>query len=48
MKIGVLKNLAKFTEKDVRQGLFFNKFAGLACNLIKKETLALIFFYEFC
>ena len=48
MKIGVLKNLAKFTEKDLRQGLSFNKFAGLACNLIKKETLALVFFYEFC
>ena len=28
-KIGVLKNFAKFTEKHLRQSLFFNKVSGL-------------------
>ena len=27
---------------------FFNKVAGLACNFIKKEPLAQVFFSEFC
>ena len=46
-KKGVLRNLAKFTEKQLCQSLFFNK--GLqACNFIKKETLALVFSCEFC
>ena len=41
-KKGVLRNLAKFTEKQLCQSLFFNK--GLqACNFIKKETLAQVF-----
>ena len=26
---------------------FFNNVAGLACNFIKKETLAQVFFFEF-
>ena len=50
LKIGVFKNFAKFTEKHLRQSLFFNKFPGLRpatlqalglhCNFIKKEALA--------
>ena len=36
-KKGVLRNFAKFTGKHLRQSLFFNK---VACNFIKKETLA--------
>ena len=32
-KKGVLKNFAKFTEKYLRQGLLFNKFAGLDLQL---------------
>ena len=29
MKIGILKDFAKFIEKHLRQSLFFNKIAGL-------------------
>ena len=39
-KKGVFRNFAKFTIKHLCQGLFFNKVAGIACNFIKKETLA--------
>ena len=46
-KKGVLRNFAKFTGKHFRQGLFFNKFTG-PCNFFKKETLAQVFFCEFC
>ena len=45
------KNLIEFTGKHLCQSLFFNKVAGLrpeACNLIKKETLAQVFSFEFC
>ena len=35
---GVLKNFAKFTGKQIRPK---------ACNFIKKETLAQVFFCEF-
>ena len=45
---GVLRNFAKFTGKHLCQSLFFNKVAGLACNFIKKETLAQVFSCEFC
>ena len=45
---GVLRNFTKFTGKHLCQSLFFNKVAGLACNFIKKETLAQVFSYEFC
>ena len=51
MKKGVLKNFRKFTGKHLRQSLFFNKIGGLrpvACNFIKKETLAQVFSCEFC
>ena len=44
----VLRNFAKFTGKHLCQSLFFNKIVGLACNLIKKETLAQVFSCEFC
>ena len=40
-KKGVLRNFTKFTGKLLCQSLFFNK-------LIKKETLAQVFFCEFC
>ena len=45
---GVLRNFAKFTGKHLCQSLFFSKVAGLACNFIKKETLAQVFSCEFC
>ena len=44
MKKCGLENFAKFTRKDLCQSLFFNKVAGL----MKKETLAQVFSYEFC
>ena len=47
-KKGVLTNSAKFTGKHLCQSLFFNKVAGAARNLIKKETLAQVFSREFC
>ena len=47
-KIGVLKNFPKFTGKDQSQGLFFNKVASMPATLLKKETLAQVFFCEFC
>ena len=37
---GVLRNFAKFTVKHLCQSLFF--------NFVKKETLAQVFFCEFC
>ena len=45
---GVLRNFAKFTGKNLCHGLFVNKVVGLACNFIKKETLAQVFSREFC
>ena len=41
------RNFAKFTGKHLCQSLFFNKVAGQACNFIKKETPAQVFFCEF-
>ena len=46
MKKGILRNFVKFTEKPLCQSLFFNKNAK-ACSLIKKDTLAQVFSYEF-
>ena len=43
-KKGVLRNLAKFTGKNLWQSLFFNKVAGL----IEKGTLVQVFSGEFC
>ena len=48
MKKGVLRNFAKFAEKNLCESLFFNKVAGQTSNFIKKETLAQGFFCEFC
>ena len=42
-KKGALRNFAKFTGKHLYQSLFLNKVVGLACNLIKKESLAQVF-----
>ena len=36
---GVLRNLAKFSEKHLYQGLFFNKFAGLGPATLLKMRL---------
>ena len=47
-KKGVLRNFAKLTGKHLCQSLFFNKVVGLACNLIKEETLAQVFSCGFC
>ena len=38
-KKGVFRNFTKFTGKHHCQSL---------CNFIKKETLALVFYFEFC
>ena len=43
---GVLRKFTNFAGKPLCQSLFFNKVAG--CNVIKKETLAQVFFCEFC
>ena len=45
VKIGVLKNFAKFTGKHLCQRFFFNKVA--ACNFIKKDSQAQAFSCEF-
>ena len=42
----VLKNFTKFTGKHLFQSLFFNKFAGFACNLTRDP--AQVFSTEFC
>ena len=47
-KKDVLRNFTKFTGKHLCQTLFFNNVAGLACNFIKKETLAQVFSREIC
>ena len=45
---GVLRNFAKFTGKHMCQSLFYNKVADLRPATIKKDTLAQVFFCEFC
>ena len=48
-KKGALRNFAKFTGKNLGQGLFFNKVAGLRpTTLFEKESLAQLFSCEFC
>ena len=56
-KKGFLKNFAKFTGKHLCESLFFNNIASSRpatllkerlCNFSKKETLAQMFFCEFC
>ena len=45
----VLKNLLKFTEKQLCQSLFFNKTADLGrATLLKRDTPTPVFFCEFC
>ena len=39
MKIGVLRNFPKFTEKYLCQSLFFNKVAGLRLATLLKKRL---------
>ena len=46
--VNVLRNFSKFTGKHLYQRLFLNKVADLACNFIKKESLAQVFSGEFC
>ena len=47
-KKGVLRNFTKFTGKHLCQSLIFNKVSGLRpATLLKKETLAPVFFCEF-
>ena len=46
--VNVLRNFAKFTGKHLYQRLFLNKVVDLACNFIKKESLAQVFSSEFC
>ena len=47
-KKGVLRNLVKFTGKHLCQSLFQIKLQASGLQLIKKETLAQVFFCEFC
>ena len=47
LRKGFLRNFAEFTGKHLCQCLYFNKVAGLACNLVKIETLAQVFSCEF-
>ena len=49
IKKGVLRNFVKYIGKHLCQSSFFHKIAGLRpANFIKKETLAQVFFCEFC
>ena len=46
---GVLRNFAKFTGKQLRPSVFFNKVAGpRPATLFWKETLTQVFSCEFC
>ena len=45
VKKGVLRNIAKFTRKQLCQSRFLNK---VACNVIKKEILPQMLSCEFC
>ena len=47
-KKGVLRNFEKFTGKQLCQGLFFNKVAGLRPTTLLKKRLAHTFSCEFC
>ena len=42
-KIGILRIIAKLTKKHLCKGLFLINLQPQACNLIKKETLVLVF-----
>ena len=43
-----LKNSTKFTGRHLCQSLFLNKVAGIRPATFLKETLPLVFSYEFC
>ena len=45
---GFLRNLTKFTGKELYQGLFFDKVIKLQAWGLKKEILARVFSREFC
>ena len=47
LKKRCLRNLAKFTGKQLCQSLFFNKADGLKPGTILKKTLAHVYFSEF-
>ena len=47
-KTGVFRNFAKYTGKHLCQKFFFNKVAGLTCNVIERESLAQVLSCEFC
>ena len=48
LRKSVLGNFLKFTGQYLCQSLFLLKLQTSACNFIKKETIAQIFFCEFC
>ena len=48
LRKGVLRNFPRFTGKYLCQSLFLSKLQTSACNFIKKETVAQMFFCEFC
>ena len=47
-KNDVLRVFSKFTGKHLCQSLFSIKLQAKTCNFIKNETLAKVFFCEFC
>ena len=47
-KKGCLKNVTKFTRKNLCQSLFFNKVAGLRPEILFKKSLAQVFSCGFC
>ena len=47
-KKSVLRNFTKFTGKHLCQSLLFIKVAGLSLQFYQKETLAQVFFCQFC
>ena len=44
----VIRNFAKLTGNTCARASFLKKLHALACNFIKKETLAQVFSCEFC
>ena len=48
VKIGVLRNFAKFTGKHLFGGSFLIKLQPGACDFIKKDSVAQVFSCKFC
>ena len=48
MQKGAFKNFTKFKGKHLCQRLVFNKVAKPEATLLKNETMAQLFFCEFC